>query len=235
MPGLNRTMETTEKVSATLSAIMPQLFFDLIARIIPGFAIIWSFYFALLGSPLLNVDNVFQEIYALAPKTNPWFLFLITVLVFYISSIIFYGLWSLLIHTYCFLKQKFSKCKIDDLKRFVEVITADEEFTFRHDFIKLHAPAAGNRITKLKAEIHMSGALTTTFGICFLYSLVGFFGNSLSIGELVLRSAFFLLGAFGLYFANRHFSIRLVRSVGSYSTLLGYEGKFKLPEGFDKC
>lgn len=183
MSALDEVIDTT----ATLSAIVPQLFFDLIARIIPGFAIIWSFYLALLGGPLLNVNDVFDKVHSLLSETetNSFFIFSITVLVFYTSSIIFYGFWSLSIHAYFFLQEKLFKCEDSDSRRFIEVIQADEDFTLRLDFIKLRAPVAGNRITKLKAEIHMSGTLTATFGVCFLFSLVGFFDSSFSSGELL--------------------------------------------------
>ena len=122
------------------------------------------------------------------------------------------------------------ECK--NTSAFVEVkMEAKRDFTLRHDFIKLMAPIAGNRITKLKAEIHMSGALIATFLLCFIISSVGFIGSTLSNAELVCRCLFFMFGAIGFFFSNQHFSKRMYCAVYSYSTLLNYEKeKYLFPE-----
>jgi hypothetical protein len=233
MSDLEKTMETTEKVGSTLATIVPQLFFDVIARVVPGFAIIWGLYLALIGGPLLDVNRFFAATSAIAPTSNAFFIFSITILVFYVASIVFYGIWSLFIHLYFVAIIRLGLYQKDERKKFIEVLYASPDFTLRYDYIKLHAPAAGNRITKLKAEIHMSGALTAAFGICFLLSLAGFFHSTLSHNELVLRTALFFLCTLGLYFSNRHFSTRLYRAVGSYSELLRYKSSsFSLPVDF---
>jgi hypothetical protein len=234
MDDVKKAIETTNQIGSSLSSLIPQLFFDVIARIIPGFAIIWSFYFSLYGLKNVSAD-FFNNISSIMPESS-FFVFLITVVVFYIISIIFYGLWSAVVHLYCSVKSKSIECDEKHMHRFVEVLKASKDFTLRHDFIKLHAPSAGNRITKLKAEIHMSGALTVAFALCFILSLFSSIGSSLSLITIVGRCLFFLFSTIGLFFSNRHYSIRLCRSVGSYSALLGYEeDSFELPDGYIKC
>jgi hypothetical protein len=217
MPGVNKTLETVEQASATLAAIIPNLFFDLIARLIPGLAIIWSLYLALLGNIFIDPKELLCNISILLPQ-NTTFLFCITVVIFYISSIIFYGLWSFSIHClehYGLIKK--------GSNNFVEVLEASPEFSYRRDFIKLKAPIAGSRITKLKAEIHMSGTLVAAFALCCLISFLGLWSYEFSFPVAVSRLVFFVLGTMGFYYSNRHYTNRLYRAVISYSDLLNFK------------
>ena len=221
------SIEAAEKVGSTLSSLIPQLFFDLIARLIPGLVIIWSFYLAFYGNTLIDLDKLVAKVSNILPK-NDFFLFCITVVLFYVSSILFYGLWAAVVRV---LKPTLDYIGLCTKNSFVEVMETSHEYSFRHDYIKLKAPVAGNRITKLKAEIHMSGALTAAYLICFLISLTSFLYSTLDTAEYTIRSIFFLLGLIGFFFSNHHFTRRLHCSVGSYSVLLNYENdKYRFPD-----
>ncbi len=225
MKEIDAIAESTEKLSAALSNLVPQLFFDVIARLIPGFIIIWSFYFSVLNLDILTNDNI-KYLESLLPD-NQFFLFLISAILFYVTSVIFYGLWSATIFFVSWLLPYNEMI----IHRFLEVLKAPYEFTLRHDFIKLYAPGAGNRITKLKAEIHMSGSLTVAFIICLLMTIAAIRQHNQIPPYLIYLALFYLFGAIGLFFSNRHFSIRLCRAVNSYSELLGYEhNEYSMPD-----
>jgi hypothetical protein len=225
--------ESTERLGEALSNLVPQLFFDVIARLIPGFVIVWSFYPVLLAGGIID-DTIVTRLKGLLPD-NDFFLFLISVIVFYVTSIVFYGLWSSLILSVCLILSKSFNCDESKVHRFLEVLKAPPEFTLRHDYVKLHAPNAGNRITKLKAEIHMSGALTIAFAICLFISVISCVNNPQCLPDSLYLGFFFLIGTIGLFFSNRHFSIRLCRSVYSYSELMEFSsGEYKLPTDI-KC
>lgn len=225
--------ESTEKLSVALSNLIPQLFFDVIARLIPGFVIIWSFYYALLNAQIINAE--FIKKFAPILPDNQLFLFLISSLIFYVISIIFYGLWSFIVFIACLILSKSFTCNEDIVHRFLEVLKAPPEFTLRHDYIKLYAPGAGNRITKLKAEIHMSGALTVAFSLCFIICGISYIKEGLWISSSLYLCLLYFFGALGLFFSNRHFSIRLCRAVNSYSELLRFKlDAYSLPKDM-KC
>jgi hypothetical protein len=48
----------------------------------------------------------------------------------------------------------------------------NDQFSSRYNYIKIKAPIAGSRITKLKAEVHMSGALASAFAIFLTVSMI---------------------------------------------------------------
>ncbi|MGK7899003.1 MAG: tetratricopeptide repeat protein [Xenococcus sp. (in: cyanobacteria)] len=229
MPALNEAMESAEQVGTTLSSLVPQLFFDLIARIIPGLVIIWSLYLALLGNKLLNSKDLVDSISSLLPE-NEFFVFCIAIVVFYTASILFFGLWVLCIFP---LKEIYNKCKLPKKNRcegnrckknrcedLIEVIEFSENFSSRYYYIKLNAPIAGSRITKLHAEMDMSGSLTATYLLCFLFSIIFWCHGELEQSEKIAKLLFFFLGSIGFFYSNLCFTARLSRSVNSYSKLL---------------
>ena len=70
MGEIDSELNSVEKAYSTFAAIVPQLFFDLIARIIPGFAIIWSFYLALLNNSMINVTKIYEKARDLTPDST---------------------------------------------------------------------------------------------------------------------------------------------------------------------
>jgi hypothetical protein len=247
MSNADKIVEKAEKVGSALASLIPQLFFDLIGRIVPGFVISCMFLgtASFLGSKSVKWNSL-VDWYTLHEKTvdNHFALAIVLLIAFiYNISVVFYGIWAAFMHIlygifvwcdntiittgaarkgrHC-MKACFRTIRHCFHGVFVEVVEACPDFSFRHDFVKLNAPIAGSRITKLKAEIHMSGSLTAAFIIVF------FFAWRLSANLWIL--SIFLLSAFGCFFSNRHFTKRLHRSVNSYSVLIGYpENKYKYP------
>lgn len=198
---MSGSAEAVEKITSSLSNLIPQLFFDMIARFLPGLVIILSFNFVL--------NNIIEKLKV--TYDYPYLKYVVFVIACYYASIIFYGLW----------------CAVNSLLRKIlqkEKKELDDDFSLRHDFIKLNAPNAGNRIAKLKAEKHMSCELTVAFSFCFIISIFTRFDIS---------CLFFFAGSIGLFFSYRHFSERFRRAIGSCSTIIGYnERSFTLPDKF---
>lgn len=204
-----------EKTANTMSGLIPQLFFDLIARILPGPIIIAS----ILIASYSGLDNLHKAIMGGMDfiSHSQFFYTMLSIFVCYIVSIICYGLWYLFINTNRFIFKESS------MSKFVEVTDIGRIFSLRHDFIKLHAPIAGSRITKLKAEIHMSGSLIIGFVICSIISLINQSHNPYNYHFLIFTIC--MLGSSGSYL---HYCQRLKRAVESYSELLEFKASFRL-------
>jgi hypothetical protein len=209
------SVEAVEQITSSLSNLIPQLFFDMIARFLPGLVAIFSFNF------------VFNDIIGKLKSVHnyPYLKYVVFVIACYYISIILYGLWCA---SEFMLSQLLPENIKDKLKDYIlpqgsESSVSNEQFSLRYDFIKLRAPSAGNRITKLKAEVHMSCELTMTFFLCFIASIF----------RCDIFILFFFISSIGAFFSYKYFSERLWRAVGSYSTLIGYEKfLYELPDEF---
>jgi hypothetical protein len=211
--------ENIEKTANSLSSIVPQIFFDLIARIIPGPIILGSF-LIVLNDHSTEIDKMINSIKPYIP-TTAFYRFCLLMLVFYIISIIFFGIWNfciLILNTIIIkainkiIRAVFRKKSMQLPKLFIEGGDYGADYSHRHDIIKLQAPVAGNRITKLKAEIHMASSLFINFFICLVLSM--------SKSRYYFFSFLFLM--IGALFSNYHYHDRLKKSVYSYSALLKY-------------
>ena len=295
-----------EQTTNTLANLIPQLFFDLIARIVPGVIILASFIFTykikLTNNPQTNkssqatdssqvidssqaTDTIDISDYITDSVLINFLELLLLVAIIYVVAVVFYGIWYLCNRTIYHLLNSFSivllkifsvlqeifsvlrkkifsisfSAKLQDLLSkiilslftkseenssnrspffvntkyggklpkflipfFFESGDAGEKFALRYDFIKVNAPVAGERITKLKAEVHMSWALVVNF---FLFAILCYFRtfnenpvNELDQNSLIRTTSFIILGV-GALFSNYHYNLRLKRSVYSYSVL----------------
>lgn len=145
---------------------VPQIFYDLIARIVPGLALVVGIVIVLLagnnGSELINRLAIGSISWASAT-----ILIITAFSLSYSIAVLISGLRYLL---FAFLFRIPSK--ILRWKRCVPIVAwlhsldietgirdSDGDFWLKYDHIKKEFPSAGNRITKLKAEIHMSHVL----------------------------------------------------------------------------
>jgi hypothetical protein len=94
------------------------------------------------------------------------------------------------------------------------------DFHMKHDYLKLNDTTIGNRITKLKAQIHMSGVLILGFSLCLVVNLMtlckSFNTSRVILGVVLLASA---LGSYGVW---NHFIHHLQTEVDNNAKLLGY-------------
>lgn len=208
-----------EKAANTIAGIIPQLFFDLIARIIPGPVIVGSLLLVFPGTGNV-VSKHWEKIFNFVSQ-NTLISFSVSLLFFYSASVIFYGLWFFIANVFLKIARKIPGSIFKTIG-FSEINDAGIVFSLAHDYIKLEAPVAGGRITKLKAEIHMSGALTVAFSLCAMVEIFFVEGN-----QITYLFVAFLLAAVGAFFSNYHYCHRLARSVDSYAIQLSFDYETK--------
>lgn len=154
------------KTGLGIGTWMPQLFFDVIGRVIPGALCIGSLTLALIGP-----EQFWNTLHALLDKPSKSYpslsvFFGAGLVLSYTLAVILWGLW----HVLSLLVRK----SMRENNREPETGIRDEggDFSMKYDFIKLMNPTAGNRITKLKAEIHMAGVLILGFSLSLLINLL---------------------------------------------------------------
>jgi len=188
---------------STIGELVPQLFYDIIARLIPGFMICGLLVFTVIG-PKQSWSSLSIWLNKPSESYPSIFIFIIVSIVFsYTLAIVFRGLWFLL-----------SLC-------------ADRGtyLSEKYDFIKLTNPTIGNRISKLRAEVNMTKILIMGFSLSFLINLSKPFcspDDSRMIFAVVL-----LLAIAGSVGAIIHFSCLLKRAINNYAKLLGYKNTNK--------
>ena len=119
---------------------VPQLFYDLIARVVPGFGICVSF---LLFFEILNLNTINYKKIFLSENFPTTFIILAGISISYICGFIFRGIYCLIF-------------SIADIATDVK-----DEYVLYYDRIKLENEPAGSRLSKLRAEIHMCTVLET--------------------------------------------------------------------------
>ncbi len=201
-----------------IGAWIPQLFFDLIARVIPGFVTLCTFLFVYFYPlKLCNKQPIWLRN---MPDGYPPTIILVGVglVVSYIISIILGGLCLLFLS----VAKKIGISKIDP-----ETGLSDPngDFLEKYNYIKLKDTAAGNRITKLKAEIHMTYVLIMGFIISLIVNYMSYassnnfcYASSNNLFRYILYVLLFaIVGSFGIFF---HCTNCLDRTVNNVYDLL---------------
>lgn len=190
---------------------IPQVFYDFIARLIPGSILIWSSYLIYFG-PSISIEHLKKIL------NNEWdinfLLIIVTLLIAYIISIIFNGLWTLISKSFDLVKKLFSHTKqneqirndtktedIQKAKQVVKAIQNSENIEipstpFVYDYIRLKRPNIGARLVKIKAEIRMCKVLI--FGWIILIFLNLFNLLTLSIKEFLIIECTLLISTIGI-------------------------------------
>lgn len=196
--------------SAKVSSWIPQVFFDLIARVIPG-----SLALILLAVSLVGVDRSVSLVSTWLEKDLGFPSILIILIVMmgasYIYAVSAWGMWygtCVILRKLCFLDKKADPETL--------VVLRDQNFPELYEKIKTYNPVAGNRLTKLKAEIHMAGTLIISgvlaLLIVFIEQTKGGDGNWLYFVVGVF------LGLLGLFSALTHFVRRSTQIVENART-----------------
>lgn len=195
-------MEDIKGVVKNPSAWVPQLHFDLIARVIPGAVLLVAF-FVIFGSDSL-IKLVAGQV-AGAHFSESFLILSIVLLVglfaSYVAAVLLWGM----LHSFIKLLKHLIK-KDFDVETFIDMSTMT--VAERYEVIKKTDILCGNRITKLKAEIHM--ATTLIAGIIAL--AVAHFVSSKSVNFAWIY-LILLWGAFG---ALLHFRSRLSQVLNAY-------------------
>lgn len=196
-------MPSLHEGGAGIGSWVPQLFYDIIARLVPGAVIIGALALAVAGPE--ESQNSVQAWLNKPSSSYPSLVVIIGVgfVLSYALGIIFLGL-----------------CAPIEWLAF-KLVKVKKDFVLKYDYIKQRDPPAGSRITKLKAEMHMTELLVLGFTLSLLINLLkmgGPSGGSRGLLAVVLLVA--ILGSLG---ALHHFIIRQNRAVENYADLLGYE------------
>ena len=221
-------MDDNKRKPNNIGAWIPQLFYDIIARIIPGFFILLILLINVLDADqfinylkkILLVDNTYDL------STNLLILFGIGIS--YIFAIILRAISCMVLHPIYKIKgntidpESESESKELSWKDIglIENNCKTNEIALRYDFIKIKDIVNGNRITKLKAEVQMSGIL-------FIGLLISSITNSImmffdySISRLIILFCTLFISIF-CYRAKKHFNDRLKIAVHNCSELLGF-------------
>ena len=208
-------MDEKEKSKETfggLASVIPQVFYDVIARIIPGGIILIILFVLSKG----NIENSLEstKTYFSAEKS--------------MSSFLFFCLWVLLSYGLAILMWRqidWYNLLFDREKFRKKGISASKYDSYLYDYIKTKDSAAGARITKLSAEIHM----TEVFSVGIFYTIL--YNSFLIICQIVTNSCpmafnvwseiiliIFLLSSHSL---RNFFEIRVNRAIHNYFIIYG--------------
>jgi hypothetical protein len=161
-----------------IGAWIPQLFYDLIGRVIPGAAVTISAFVITYG-PEESLRYLTTWSASSANTKLPVVLLLLgSLLLFYLVGTLLGGLWFGLCHSTKF-HTKMVKHSVRRSLKGMENVSDDIKINFPrsisyiYDYIHLRAPKTGARIAKLRAEEHMSGVMVIGFIIlAIIYGLI---------------------------------------------------------------
>lgn len=164
---------------------IPQVYFDFIARLIPGIITIASISMAVIGPGKLCRDLKSWL------NSSSWAAIATFSVLILLTS---YTLAMLLWCVFSWLRTKVLRQEYWD----------DGRFVWCYENIKSRYPTAGMRITKLKAQIHMTETLTAAFALSSLMGFISFLCESSNLVRL-LFSGLLLLAMFASRNAAKYF------------------------------
>jgi hypothetical protein len=188
------------------TSIIPQLFYDIIGRIIPGVVLLFCIFMVYFGPE--NTAKFFTSIVGKKEQVVEvsFYLFLISVILSYVVSNIAQGI--SVIFSKKNKKRKREKWKevLDDLRSDLEKVTDNlllnkkirvEDIPstgFIYDYIRLRLPSAGARIAKIRAECHMCSVFVSGMSGIAVWNLVNIIASPTKI-EIIMELGF-LVSAF---------------------------------------
>jgi len=197
-------MADEEKKGAEIASVVPQLFYDIIARIIPGSVVIGTIAIAALG-PGKTWESTKIWLNKGSESYPPITVILgVTLALSYTLAILLLGCWSLI---FSFAEKRGFTSPDDDSRK-------------KYDFIKQKDPTIGNRITKLYAEIHMTEILIIGFTLSFGINLWNWSNPpDSSRSFLLVFLPLLIVGSFG---ARRHFNSLYHATISNIAELFDF-------------
>jgi len=202
-----------------------QVVYDLIARLIPGSILIWCSYIIYFGYSkcILHFKTILDKTWDLN------FLLIIEILLIaYIISIIFSGIWSLLSKKLSFLNKDASiiwkrsnQSTKDDIYKAIKSISSvdfvvDIEIpssSFVYDFIRLKVPDVGARLVKVRAECHMCAVLIIGWIILSLLNILNFYH---AIEEAIIIEIILVVSIIGVFLYLKNLEERFSAALRNY-------------------
>jgi len=211
-----RASESVARLGTGISSWVPNLYYDLIARVVPGFVVATTLGVVLAG-PAPSWRSI-REMVSSETQPSIFLLLLIGLPIAYTVSVICYGLDRAL------------------RKRIRHSSMAAHEwpddFSMKYDFIKSKQPSTGNEAGKLRAEVHMTHVLQTGWVLTLLIGLARISGST-TLGELELLGIVFVC-IFAAGSTRSHLHGRLIKKIANYARILGYDEPPPVTDGVVK-
>lgn len=190
--------DTIQGTAGSLASVVPQLFYDVIARIIPG-AFLFGLYVVVMLGPMEALATV-KKLQSVDLDATTVLLLLL------VGSVLSYAL-SVLLWRQLPLPRTLREYKGVKYEKTPEIKS------FMYDYIKHKDPVAGSRITKLTAEIHMTQVLSAGFIYAFLLTCLMYLLPFLGIPTTSDPTRWLLLpvsalGLLGSYLSRGYFCAR---------------------------
>jgi FMN phosphatase YigB (HAD superfamily) len=203
-------MASQDSVFKEVVRSIPQVYFDYMARFLSGIVLTGALSVAVIGP-----KDSWNGLQSWLNDSKAFTIIIISVLVLLTSYIFSILIW----------------CSCSSLMRviFKEQYWDNIVFRWKYENLKYKNPVAGDRITKLKAQVHMAETLTVGFVLCgllgfaiyfirvgiVLYGLLGFATNFIRSydSQSFISSVVLLLAAFCSWNAKRYFVYHLKYSL----------------------
>lgn len=192
---------------SSLREVVPQLFYDIIGRLVPGMVVILSFVIVYVW-PTYTCNSIGPLLSGQILSFGFW-TFLFLAMVSYVVSILLFGLWNV-IETFLRNSPTAVNNGEDDPKQ--------PSRSFMYDAIRLKSPDAGARLVKLRAEIHLSQVLLAGWIILAVVNLY------LIIRDMSAERAFLegvlILSILGAYSFMRYIESRFITNLENHWRIL---------------
>lgn len=211
-------------------SIIPQLFYDIIGRIIPGVVLLLCIFMVYYGPE--NAAKLFTSLVGKKGEVVEvsFYLFLISGILSYVISNIAQGIRVIFSKKYKEHNREKWKQVLDDLGSDLEkaadnlglnkkIKVEDIPSTgFIYDYIRLRSPSAGARIAKLRAECHMCSVFVTGMAGIAAWNLVNIIASPTKI-EIIMELGF-LASAFVFWMLRQFFEKRFYTALWNHWILL---------------
>lgn len=192
---------------SAIGAVVPQLFYDIISRLVPGTVLILSFC-VIYPEPAYMLSTIEPSGWN---SVGCWMLFL---MVAYVAAILLFGLWYGVTAIFPGIGEREDE-GVD--------VGKDKPIprSVMHDTIRIKEPIAGARLVKLRAEHHLSQVLIIGWivlaaaNICFCF-LEGYFSRERVIIECIL-----ILNIVGTCLFMRYIAMRYIINLKAHWYILG--------------
>lgn len=169
-------MSDGETALQKVANCVPQVYFDIIGRVIPGTLIMGSIWIAVHGPCKFWISlKSYLDTSSVSSVTVSTVLVLLTS---YTLAILIWCVLSCLITTICKI---FDEPKSGIMKKLCDKIYWDnKDFHEKYEKLKYYDISAGNRVTKLKAQIHMAETLFIGLPLSCLVGIITYMIEVLS-------------------------------------------------------
>lgn len=191
----------------TAAALVPEIFYDLISRVVPGTILLPTLFFAWFGPSRFH--SLLHTWWTQPADDRPSGLFLLTLYLFaaYATGVLLRGLYYLVVR--------------DLTPNLRNKRRRNKHYIDYHTYynIKLALPDAGSRLAKLKAEVSMTGVLEA--GFCLAFTINGLRAAICDLGNRLFVGLFILMAIACTDAYRRHIRSRVGQAVTLHATILG--------------